>query len=155
MKRTGLLTFLVAAACAAEPRATDPKDPGDPASPPNQMHGITLTAAAPRQDLEVAPPATAMSLTLTIAMIENPASQAFSLAASIAGAGQVEAAIGSVTPFPATQPGSFVLGLPEAVRARLARATGPQTLRLSLQPIAADRPLAEPLRVTVGDPVWR
>jgi hypothetical protein len=154
MKRTGLLTFLVAAACAAEPRATDPKDPGDPASPPNQMHGITLTAAAPRQDLEVAPPAAATSLTLTIAMIENPASQAFSLAASIAGTG-AEAVIGSVTPFPATQPGSFVLGLPEAVRAQLARATGPQTLRLSLQPIAADRPLAEPLRVTVGDPVWR
>jgi hypothetical protein len=129
---------------------------GEPAEPDAWDHAHRGRApAGPRRGA----PASATSLSLTIATIENPAPQAFSLAASLAwtsaGGGPVEAAIGSVTPFPATQPGSFVLGLPDAVRNQLARATGPQTLRLLLQPIAADRPLAEPLRVTVGDPVWR
>jgi hypothetical protein len=39
-------------------------------------------------------------------------------------------------------------------RLRLARKDGRLSLRLSLLPIAADRPLAEPLKVTFGDPKW-
>jgi hypothetical protein len=163
MKRTGPLavfsTFLVGlAACATEPRSTDAKEPGDPASQPNQMHGITLTAAVPRQELAVSPPIGATTLDLTIAAIENPSSQAFSVAASLvwssAAGAPTEVSIGSVTPFPATQPGSFVLTLPEAGRKQLAGGNSQLTLRLSLEPIAADRSLAEPLRVTVGDPAW-
>jgi hypothetical protein len=159
MKRTGLLMFFVGlTACAAEPRSTDPKDPGDPASQPSSMHGVTLTAAAPRQELRVAPPSATTTLALTIATIDNPSSQAFSLAASMvwssATDGPVEVSIGSVTPFPATQPGSFVLALSEAARDQLTRHGNASSLRLSLQPIAADRPLVEPLRVTVGDPAW-
>jgi hypothetical protein len=48
-----------------------------------------------------------------------------------------------------------VLGIPDAARQLLARRDGPRSLRLALQPIAADRPLAEPLRVTLADPAWR
>ena len=61
MKRNGLPVFFLCiaglAACAGETRPTDPKDPGDPPSQPNQMHGVTLTATAPRQDVTIAPPA--------------------------------------------------------------------------------------------------
>src|SRR5262249_45358564 len=129
MKRNGPLVFFVAclAACAAEPRPTDPKDPGDPASQPNQMHGVMLTAAAPRQDVTIAPPAGATTLPLTMVTIDNPSSQAFSLAATLAWSSAGNAAqetIGTVSPYPATQPGSFVLTIPEAARKLLSRTDG-------------------------------
>jgi hypothetical protein len=166
MKRNGLLIVLVGipaavavalGACAAEPRSTDPKDPGDPASQPNQMHGVTLTPTAPRQDVTIAPAAGATTLSLTMATIDNPSSQAFSLTATLiwSGAGNtVEETIGTVSPYPATQPGSFVLTVPEAARKWLARSDGQLALRLALQAVAADRPLADPLRVTIGEPAW-
>jgi len=154
MKLAGFL--LVVLACAADTRSPDPRDPGDP----TQKTHVILTAGAPRQDLALSalatPPAT---LTLTIAAIDNPSSQAFSLGASVmwsaTGAGAIEETIGSIAPYPATEPGSFALGVPEAARRTLARSDGQLSLRLSLQPIAADRPLADPLRVTLGDPAWR
>ena len=131
------------------------------------MHGATLTTGAPRVDLPLAglpspvpaPPAT-LTLTLAVAAIDNPGGQAFSLAASLvgtaaAGAATLDEPIGSVTPYPASNPGSFVLGVPEPARKALSRGDGQLALRLALQPIAADRPLAEPLRVTLGDPIWR
>lgn len=163
MKPTGLLIrpsmllsiLLVASlACAAEPRPADPKDPGDPPNQPSQMHGITLTASAPRQDIAISPPPGATTLSLTMMAIDNPSSQAFSLAASLTVSGAAaEESIGVVTPFPATQPGSFVLTLSDAARRWLAR-DGQLTLRLTLQPIASDRALPDALRVTVGDPAW-
>lgn len=163
MKRNGLLIVLVGiatvglGACAAEPRSADPRDPGDPPSQPNQMHGVTLTPTAPRQDVTIAPAAGATTLSLTMATIDNPASQAFSLTATLTwsgGGNTVEETIGTVSPYPATQPGSFVLTVPEAARKWLARSDGQLALRLALQPIAADRPLADPLRVTIGEPAW-
>jgi hypothetical protein len=160
MKRNGLLVVLIGIAgltCAAEPRSADPKDPGDPTSQPNQMHGVTLTPAAPRQDVTVTPPAGATVLSLTMATIDNPASQAFSLTATLTwsgGGSTTEETIGTVSPYPATQPGSFVLTVPEAARRWLARSDGQLALRLALQPVAADRPLADPLRVTIGEPAW-
>jgi hypothetical protein len=120
-----------------------------------------LTAGAPRQDVALSPlPAGPATLTLTIAGISNPSSQAFSVRASVVwsgagGTGAIEQTIGSVTPYPPTRPGSFALGVPEAARRTLARSDGQLSLRLALQPIAADRPLADPLRVTLGDPAWR
>ena len=161
MKYSSLLFILLA--CAADARSPDPRDPAAPPSQPGQpgqMHGVTLTAGAPRQDLAITAPGTAPSaLTLTIATIENPSSQAFSLSASVmwsnAGAAAIEETIGRATPYPATQPGSFMLAVPEAVRRTLSRSYGQLVLRLSLQPIAADRPLSDPLRVTLGDPAWR
>jgi hypothetical protein len=136
-----------------------------PADPPGQAsrntHAVTLTASAPRQDVALSPlPARRSTLTLAITGIEDPASQAFSVSASVvwkaaAGDGPIAQPLGSVTPYPATQPGRFVLGVPGAVRQMLARRDGPPSLRLVLQPVAADRPLAEPLRVTLADFAWR
>lgn len=164
MKRHGLLAALAvtgalagALACSAEPRSADPKDPGDPTSQPNQMHGVTLTPTAPRQDVAIAPAAAATTLVLTMATIDNPSSQAFSLSATLIWTGNgttAEETIGTVSPFPATQPGSFVLTVPDAARKWLARGDGQLALRLALQPVAADRPLADPLRVTIGEPAW-
>ena len=124
------------------------------------MHGVTLAASAPRQDLAItAPGCTPSTLTLTIAALDNPSSQAFSLDASVVwsntGAATLEETIGRVTPYPATQPGSFMLAVPEAARRLVSRSGGQLTLRLALQPITAERPLAEPLRVTLAHPAWR
>lgn len=127
------------------------------------MHGVTLTAGAPRQELAIAAPGAAPgTLALTIAAIDNPSSQAFSLSADVtwskaggAAAAAVEEPVGRVTPFPANRPGSFLLAVPDAARKLLSRCGGQLSLRLALQPIAADRALAEPLRVTIAEPAWR
>jgi hypothetical protein len=158
MKLTGLLLALIA--CASDTRSPEPRDPGDPAHHPGQTMHVTLTASAPRQDIALSALAAApATLTLAITAIDNPSSQAFSLGASVvwsaAGAPAIEEAIGSVTPYPASQPGSFALGVAEAASKALARGDGQLALRVSLLPIDADRALAEPLRVTLGDPVWR
>lgn len=164
MKRACLLIFLFARAADAQP--PDPRYlPAPPSALPGQasqnMHAVTLTATAPRQDLTLSPPpARPTTLTLTIAGIEDPSSQAFSVSASVvwnaaSGGAPIEQTLGSVTPYPATQPGSFVLDVPGAARRMLARSDGRLSLRLALQPVAADRPLAEPLRVTLADPAWR
>lgn len=154
MKRAGLLIFMLA--CATDVKTTEPRDHRD-----QTMQTVTLTASAPRQELALpafsgANPAT---LTITVAAIDNPTSQGFSVGAGVTWTGadvrSIDGEIGSITPFPATQPGRFVLALPEASRELVGRSEGRLSLRLALQPIAPDRPLTEPLKVTVGDPVWR
>lgn len=159
MKRAGLLILLTA--CATDVKAPDLRDPRGPrgASDP-KMHAIILTASAPRQEVAISPFAAAPTmLTIVIATIDNPSSQAFSVGAGVtwntADAHSTDQDIGSITPFPASEPGSFLLSVPAATRELLSRNEGRSSLRLSLQPIAADRPLAEPLRVTIGDLVWR
>jgi hypothetical protein len=173
----GLAILLMACAGDAktEPRGpAEPADPGDLRAPSPQP--IVLTATTPRHDVALAaslapatpaaPPAAPTTLTITIAAIDNPSSQPFSLGASVlagtadprAGAGDSRTAgaveIGSITPYPADLPGQFVLALPEPTRELVAR--DPRaSLRLTLQPISADRPLAEPLRVTIGALTWR
>jgi hypothetical protein len=125
------------------------------------MHTVTLTASSPRQDVVLLPlPAGPTTLTLTITGVEDPPAQAFSVGASVvwtAAAGRAPSVqpLGSVTPYPPTQPGRFVLGVPDAARQLLARRDGVLSVRLALQPVAADRPLVEPLRVTLADPTWR
>ena len=136
-----------------------------PADPPGQAsqnrHAVTLTASAPRQDVALSPlPAGLSALTLTITGIEDPFAQAFSVSASVvwqaaSGDAPTVQPLGSVTPYPAAQPGRFVLAVPDAGRQMLARRDGQMSLRLVLQPIAADRPLVEPLRVTLANPAWR
>jgi hypothetical protein len=161
MRATLLLTLI---ACAADARSPDPREPGDPSHPmdpghPGPTHGASLTASAPRQEVAIAAPAGAPStLTLTITAIDNPGSQGFSLAASAVwtgGGASVEEVIGAVTPYPSNVGGSYALGVPDAARKVLSRTGGQLGLRLSLQPISADRALSEPLRVTLGDPAWR
>lgn len=119
-----------------------------------------LTASAPHQELPLTAFATAPAgVTLTIAAIDNPSSQAFSLAASVAwtssdGQRTVEP-LRRVTPFPANRPGSFAVTLDAPVRSLLGHGDGQLALILALQPIAADRPLHEPLGVSISAPVWR
>jgi hypothetical protein len=140
-----------ALACAAEPRAIDQPDPA--------VHTTLLTASAPRVDLAItafaSPPD---NLALTIAAIDNPSAIAFSVAVRVAWRGDgapIDAALGSVTPFPATRPGTFLISIGEPARTLLVRKDGRLTARVELQPVAADRPLAEPLRVSLGELRWR
>jgi hypothetical protein len=141
----------LALACSSDPKPIDQPDP--------TVHTAILSAGAPRQDLALAALATAPDdLVLTIAAIDSPAGVAFSVAARVVWRGDaapIEAALGSVTPFPADRPGTFLLSVPDPARALLVRKDGRLSLRVELQPIAADRPLAESLRVTLGELRWR
>jgi hypothetical protein len=148
------LVVLAVAVLAAVACSSDVKAVGQPDSAPR---AVVLTAAAPRQDVPVSAFAVAPAmLTLVILAIDNPSSQGFSVAAAVTWRGTDERTVelGVVTPFPATQPGRFVLSIPEAARMLLMRRDGRLSLRLSVLPIAADRPLADPLQVTISDPAW-
>jgi hypothetical protein len=157
-----MLTLL---ACAGEARPPDLREPADhagqpPSSPGPRPHAAVLTASAPRQDVAIAGFAAApTTLTLPITAIDNPLAQSFSLAATVvwagAGGAPIEEVLGTVTPYPASQPGSFALGVPEPARTWLARTDGQLALRLALVPVTADQTLSAPLRVAIGDPTWR
>lgn len=151
MKSASLLAFMLA--CASDVKALESQDRQDP-----QLHA-TLTASTPRQELPISAFAAPASLTLSLTAIDNPSSQAFSVGVGVtwrsADGSSVNEDIGNITPYPASAPGSFLLSVPQAARELLARRQGRLSLRLSLLPIAADRPLVEPLKVTVGDLTWR
>lgn len=149
---------IVFLACVADA----PRISGDPPGPVSQnMHTVTLTASAPRQEVVLSPlPAGPTTLTLSITGIDDPSAQPYSIGASVvwnaaAGGAPSVQLLGSVTPYPPDQPGRFVLGVPDAARQLLARPGGAPRLRLALQPVASDRPLVEPLRVTLAGPTWR
>jgi hypothetical protein len=153
---------IVFLACVADAPPHDPRTSGDPPGPASQnMHTVTLTASSPRQDVVLLPlPAGPTTLTLHITGVDDPSAQAYSIGASVvwnaaAGGAPSVQLLGSVTPYPPTRPGRFVLGVPDAARQLLARPGGALRLRLALQPVAADRPLVGPLRVTLADPTWR
>ena len=160
MNPRGLLIAVSLVACAADPRASDPRDPGAPSSHPSPtMSGVTLTATAPRQSVAIAAqPAASTTVVVAIAAIDNPSRQPFSLAVSVAWSGDgttTDEPIGTVTPYPSTRPGSFTLGIPEGARTWLARTDGQLSLQVALTPIDPARPLVDPLRVTLGDATWR
>lgn len=149
-------------ACAADAPQHDPRASGDPPGPASQnMQTVTLTASSPRQEVALSPlPTGPTTLTLTVTGVEDPSGQAFSIGASVvwsaaAGGAPSVQPLGSVTPYPPTRPGRFVLAVPDAARPLLARPGGALSVRLALQPVAADRPLVEPLRVTLAGPTWR
>jgi hypothetical protein len=113
-----------------------------------------LTASAPEREFDVprlaAPPRV---LSLTVAKIRNAPGQAFSLACTAAG--PPDAAIGTVTPYPPERGGTFTLSVPPAAARLLSPEAGRGKVRLTLTPIAADRPLAPSLEVTVSELAWR
>jgi hypothetical protein len=149
MKALSVLAF----ACAANSQTPDQADLA-------MLTATTiLTATAPQTDVPLKPFASAPStLALSITRIDNPSLQGFSVHALVAwiGAdgGTQQQDLGTVTPFPSDQPGTFMLSVPAAAKLLLVRKDGSLRLRLSLVPITPTRPLVEPLKVTFGDPVW-
>lgn len=133
---------------------------GRPAETPDLSvrTAFVLTATLPERVVPVGPLATAPSLLrLTLSRIDNPAQQGLALSAMLTSnagpdGGEVFA-LGMIAPFPADQPGSFVLPVSEAARGLLLRREGAQ-LRMTLLPVVAGRPLRDPLQVTVLEPTW-
>ena len=116
----------------------------------------TLTAATPAQEFEVPRlPSPPRVLTLTISRIQNPLGQGFSLACTAKGSEGALIALGTVTPYPPEQGGTFTLSVPPPAAQTLASKTGQVKVRLALAPVAPDRPLAAPLEVTVSELTWR
>jgi hypothetical protein len=146
----GLVAFVGAAAgasgCSSDVKAAGPT-----------QRSVVLAAAAPRQAAEISAFAVAPAmLTLVIDAIDNPSAQGFSIATAVTWSGTDASAVelGVVTPVPDAPSGSFVLSIPEAARMLLMRRDGRLSLRLSLLPIAADRPLTAPFQVTIREPKW-
>lgn len=150
----------VAGSSAADPPAAQKPPHSKPPAEVQSPMAAVLTASSPRHELPLAVFAVApTAVTLTIAAIDNPSSQAFSLAAGVVwtsrGGRRTVEPLRPVTPFPPSRPGSFVIMLDAPVRSLLGHSDGHLALQLAVQPIAADRPLAEPLRVSISAPVWR
>lgn len=159
MQRACLSILLLA--CVADARPSSPASGAPPGPASQTMHTVTLTARSPGHDVALSPPPAAPStLSLTITGVEDPSSQAYAIHASVvwsagSGGGPIVQPLGNVSPYPPTRPGRFVLGVSEAARQLLARRDGALSVRLALQPVAADRPLVEPLRVTLAAPAWQ
>jgi hypothetical protein len=124
---------------------------------------LRLTAAAPSQ---VTPPGAGLGvmrgapelLELSILSIRNPASQSFSIKATVlapelAGAGVID--IGRFTPYPPDATGTYLAAVPAALRSLVVAQARTARVRLTLVATSPDRPLAEPLEVVVSPPVWR
>lgn len=144
----------LALACAAEASVSVR------AQPAKAMHNTSLTVGAPPRDVAVAAQSVAPTqVAIAITAIDNPSAQAFSVAAALswvgARASEGPIALGIVTPYPANRAGTFQLAVPKPAGALLLHKDGKLSVRLTLQPIAADRPLVAPLTVTIGDLTWQ
>lgn len=142
--------------CAA---GNEPVEPGERVVEPEARAVAVLSATEPWEELPV--PAferTPTALAVTLRRIDNPLSQPFSVTATLEprlGPGS-STAIGTFTPFPPDQGGTFLLGIPAAAQARLASPAGAGVvLRLALTPIVPELPLVAPLTVAVAEPVWQ
>lgn len=154
------LLLLVAApgpacSCAA---GHEPVEPHDGTEPQGLEMEVELSASAPQERLPLPAFATAPTvLQLAITAIDNPKAQAFAVSASLQPPGGVEGGvpIGTFAPFPVDQPGTFVLPLPAPAQEVLAGASEGLALRLALEPMLPERPLVEPLRVSLAEPTWQ
>ncbi|MEZ4362154.1 MAG: hypothetical protein R3B48_18340 [Kofleriaceae bacterium] len=145
-------TLVLAAACAADAKL--------PQVPQAEVSMLRLSAEAPRAATALRRGTRApTSLAFTLETLEDPAAQAYSVSAEVRWAGDgepaVTAAIGQVTPFPATGAARFELAVPADAAALLSRVNGRLELELGLVEIDEDRPLRAPLRVEVRDVAWR
>lgn len=95
---------------------------------------MTLTAASPTARFPATRSASADVVTVRVVSIQNPALQGLVLSVAIV-AGSRTVDVGRVSPFPADQPGTYVLRLPsDAVRAIRASGT---TIVVTVSPIGA------------------
>lgn len=107
-----------------------------PAAPPTVAvrTPMTLTAASPTARFPADRSASANLVTVRVVSIQNPALQGLVLSVGIE-VGQRTIDVGRVSPFPADQPGTYVLRLPsDAVRAVRTSST---TIVVTVSPIAA------------------
>lgn len=130
-----------------------------PGSPSVAVATATLTARAPTTAFALpAGREIGSVLVLSILRIENPERQPFSVHAVARWheAGHAtERILGNVTPYPADNPGTFLLRVDSEVTTRLAEAIPSAVVEISIQPIASGRELRGPLTVVVATPAWR
>jgi hypothetical protein len=162
------IATMIAMGCASDGRSPDPATPPTPPTPPTMPPTkppddalAVLTLAVPAQELQLpAPQLPPMALRLDVTAIHNPAAQGFTLRATLivgsttGSEPAVSFELGSVAPYPAERPGRFSLPISEAIRLLLEGPARRAVLRVQLEPIASERPLVEPLRVTLGAPGW-
>jgi hypothetical protein len=148
--RRRLVPSLAAAlvlACSAGPRAKVDEPMDVAADPP-----LVLSAQTPSGEaIPTAASGAPQTLQVQVSQIDNPSGQAFAIAVSLAGPSPL--AVGSVAPFPSNQPSRLTLLVPPAVQSAIAAGPAPPRFRLSLQPVASDRPLVAPLQMIVSLPV--
>jgi len=138
----GLLAVL-GLACSAGPKMR-PSEATDVAN----TQPVLLSLGAPTAEtVPASVSGTPQTLQLEVSRIDNPTRQAFSIAVSFMAAAPIM--IGSVALYPPDQPARLTLLVPPAAQAAIA-ATQPPRFRVSLQPVANDRPLVAPLQISVS-----
>jgi hypothetical protein len=155
MRRAPACTLFLwfAAACTSSSRPVEMPD----ASPRGE---VLLTAEVFSKELPLgAVPEAPSALEVALLRITNPSGEAFSvrLSLSVPGPqGDTRAVdVGSFTPYPADQAGSYLVTISEPAGELLKSATPDTRLRVTLEPVAPDRSLPRPLEVVVSQPVWR
>jgi hypothetical protein len=155
MRRAPLCTLFLwlAAACTSSSRPVEMPD----ASPRGE---VLLTAEVFSKEFPLgAVPEAPSALEVVLLRITNPSGEAFSVRLSLISPGPEGATravdLGGFTPYPSGQTGSYLVTISEPAREILKSATSDTRLRVSLEPVAPERPLPRPLEVAVSQPVWR
>jgi hypothetical protein len=157
-RRAGALLAAIVLVATLDGCSGDRDDEAPP--PPASTTSVpSTTALTPdRPEVRLAPTVSGRPevLDLAIGPVGNPARAGFVVRVGLetVGGGRSEYPLGEVTTFPSDAPGTFALRLPDdAVRELEAGAKA--TVVLHLEPVAADMPLPEALRLTVASAVLR
>ena len=105
-----------------------------------------LTPGAPTSSIRLAPGRDLRAVTLTLRELVNPQRQSFAVTVTLTSGDRTES-LGTISPFPIGQSGSFVLPITTAMSSAVRAAGG--ELQLRLVSVSGDRPLLEPLSVEV------
>ena len=105
---------------------------------------MRLSATLPTSSITVEAPAAVAALELTLTSIVNPARQGLVIITSLTLPSGAVSRLGGISPFPADQPGVFLLPLDDRARTALARG-GTVTLSLELRSADASQPLSPAL----------
>jgi hypothetical protein len=118
---------------------------------------IALTPAAPDARLEPTVDGVPEVLELRLGRVVNPTGRGFAVRVGLEIAGGAPAAydLGEVSTFPTDAPGTFALRLPPAAVRDLTTGGATATVILHIQPVAADMPLPDSLRVVVTSATLR
>jgi hypothetical protein len=121
---------------------------------------VLLTSEALSREFPLgAVPEAPAAAEVALLRITNPSGEAFAIQVSLVpadgeGTGRI-VELGSFTPYPADRTGSYLVTVPNPAKEVLKSGDPGTRVRVSLEPVAPDRPLPTPLEVVLTEPVWR
>ena len=151
----GLVAIVLLAAvggCGGDGDGDDPPDPTPATTTSSVRPTIALTPTTPEVRLAPTVAGAPEVLDLLIGPVVNPTRAGFRVRVELetVDGGRSTYGLGEVSTFPVDAPGQFALRLPDEAVRQLTSGDRSATVVLRLEPVAADMPLAESIRLVVA-----